>query len=132
MNAKAEILQLLADLPDAPTYADAFDRLRPLYNRAVAPIIAQYGEPPRPLGAWRRHINGTAEVVEHRKVRIGRADLLSLVQHIPEDGSASGIVDEALYQLVLSFSIDRACQLIADGMGLPREEVKQRMPILAA
>ena len=58
MTAREEILLLLESLPDAPTYADAFDRLRPLYNREVAPIISQYGNPPRPLGHWRRDITG--------------------------------------------------------------------------
>ena len=54
LSVKEEILALLAGLPDAPTYADAFDRLRPLYYRHVAPIIAQYGKtspPGRPVEA---------------------------------------------------------------------------------
>ena len=50
MTAKEEMLALLESLPDAPTYADAFDCLRPLYNREIAPIIAQYGNPPPPSG----------------------------------------------------------------------------------
>ena len=37
MTARDDILQLIATLPDVPTYADAFDLLRPLYNREVAP-----------------------------------------------------------------------------------------------
>jgi hypothetical protein len=52
MSVRDEILERLERLPDVPTYADAFDQLRPLYNRDVAPIIAQYGEPPRPQGQW--------------------------------------------------------------------------------
>ena len=61
MTAKEEILELMESLPDKPTYADAFERLRPLYNREVAPIIAQYGNSPRPPGHWRRDITGPAE-----------------------------------------------------------------------
>ena len=56
MTTKEEILALLEGLPETPTYADAFECLRPLYNREVAPIIAQYGNPPRPLGHWCRDI----------------------------------------------------------------------------
>ena len=37
MTANEEILELMEGLPDTPTYADAFTRLRPLYNREVAP-----------------------------------------------------------------------------------------------
>ena len=79
LSAKEEILTLLAGLPDAPTYADAFDRLRPLYYRHVAPIIAQYGNPPRPSGQWRRDITGaggigSAEAGQGRQGRIAPAD----------------------------------------------------------
>ena len=130
MNPKEEILELLAEQPEAPTYADVFDQLRPLYIRDVAPIIAQYGEPPRPHGHWRRHITGTAEAEEQLNVRIAKAKLVSLIQRLPADGTASETIDEAMFQLVLSYSIDMACQHIADGMGIPRQEVKQRMPIL--
>jgi len=41
MTAKEEILELIGSLSEFPTYAEAFDLLRPLYNREVAPIIAQ-------------------------------------------------------------------------------------------
>ena len=79
MTAKDEILELLEGLPDTTTYADAFDQLRPLYNRAVAPIIAQYGEPPGPSGPWRREITDPAAMQEQRRVGINKADPLRLV-----------------------------------------------------
>ena len=132
MTAKRqEILYLLTRMPENPSYAAAFDQLRPLYLREVAPIIAQYGHPPRPLGNWRRDITGAVEAEEQMRVRISKAELLSLMQPLPPDASAAEVIDEAMYQLVLSYSIDKACQNVADGMGISRQEVNQRMPILA-
>ena len=118
-------------MPENPSYAAAFDQLRPLYLREVAMIIAQYGHPPRPLGNWRRDITGAVEAEEQMRVRISKAELLSLMQRLPPDASAAEVIDEAMYQLVLSYSIDKAYQNVADGMGISRQEVNQRMPILA-
>ncbi len=131
MTAEEYILEQLAVLPDVPSYADVFDWLRPLYFREVAPIIAQYGDPPRPHGHWRRDITGSAETEEQKRACITRQELLSLMHRLPADAPVAEIIDEAMYQLVLSYSIDKACQNIADGMGLPRKEVKHRMSIVA-
>ena len=127
MTSKEEILELMAGLPDAPTYADAFDRLRPLYNREVAPIIAQYGAPPRPQGLWRRDITGPVEMEEQRKVRANKSELLRLMRLLPADATAPELVDGAMYELVLSYCIENAGRQIAEGKGLPHEEVKRRM-----
>lgn len=127
MTAKQEILALLEGLPEAPTYADAFDRLRPLYNREVAPIIAQYGNPPRPQGQWRRDITGAAEAEEQKRVRSDKSELIRLMQLLPADATVAETVDEAVYKLVLSYIIDKAEQQIAEGKGIPHEEVRQRM-----
>ena len=127
MTAKEEILALLQELPDAPTYADAFDRLRPLYNREVAPIIAQYGNPPRPLGHWRRDITGAAEAEAQKRVRANKSELLRLMRLLPADATAPELVDGAMYELVLSYCIENAGRQIADGKGISRQEVKRRI-----
>ncbi len=127
MTAKDEILRLLEELPNTPTYADAFDRLRPLYNREVAPIIAQYGNPPRPLGHWRRDITGAAEAEGQKRVKADKAELLSLMRLLPADTATAETVDDAMYKLVLSYSIENAGQQIAEGKGIPHQEVKRRI-----
>lgn len=127
MTAKDEILALMKGLPDAPTYADAFNRLRPLYNLAVAPIIAQYGNPPGPPGHWRRDITGSAEAEEQERVKADKAELLRLMHLLPADASIAETVDEAMYKLILSYSIDKSSLQIAEGKGIPHEEVKRRM-----
>ena len=127
MTAKDEILELLEGLPDTTTYADAFDQLRPLYNRAVAPIIAQYGEPPGPSGPWRREITDPAAMQEQRRVGINKADPLRLVQSLPARASQAETVDKAMYQLVISYSIDRDCRQIADGQGIPHHDVREHL-----
>ena len=127
MTSKEEILALLEGLPDAPTYADAFDRLRPLYNREVAPIIAQYGEPPLSHGHWRRDINGPAETEQQKQVKADQAELLRLMGLLPIEASAAETVDDAMYRLVISYSIDKASLQIAERKGIPHEEVKQRI-----
>ena len=127
MTAKEEILLLLESLPDTPTYADAFERLRPLYNREVAPIIAQYGNPPRPLGHWRRDITGSAEAEAHKQVRANKSDLLRLMELLPADDAPAETVDEAMYKLFLSYRIDLAEKQISEGMGIPHAEVRQRL-----
>ena len=110
-----------------PTYADAFDRLRPMYNREVAPIIAQYGNPPRPQGHWRCDITGPAEAEEQKRVRSDKSELIRLMHLLPADATVAETVDEAMYKLVLSYSIDKASLQIAQGKGIPHEEVKRRM-----
>ena len=127
MTAKEEILELLEGLPDGPTYADAFDRLRPLYNREVAPIISQYGNPPRPLGHWRRAITGQMEVEEQKQVRTTKSDLVHLMEQLPSNASVPETVDEAVYKLFLSYRIDLGEKQIAEGMGIPHAEVRQRL-----
>ena len=127
MTDKKEILSLLEGLPDTPTYADAFDRLRPLYNREVAPIIAQYGNPPRPLGHWRRDITGSAEAEAQKQVRANKSELLRLMRLLPADTTAPELVDEAMYELVLSYCIENASGQIAEGKGISHEEIKQRL-----
>lgn len=127
MTAKEEILALIEILPDAPTYADAFDLLRPLYNLEVAPIIAQYGNPPRPLGHWRRAITGQMEVEEQKQVRTTKSDLVHLMEQLPSNASVPETVDEAVYKLFLSYRIDLGEKQIAEGMGIPHAEVRQRL-----
>ena len=127
MTAKEEILARLQELPDAPTYADAFDRLRPLYNREVAPIIAQYGNPPRPLGHWRRDITGAAEAEAHKQIRANKSELLQLMELLPADAAPAETVDEAVYKLFLSYRIDLGEKQISEGMGIPHAEVRQRL-----
>ncbi len=127
MTAKDEILRLLEELPNTPTYADAFDGLRPLYNREVAPIIAQYGNPPRPLGHWRRDITGVAEAEEHKKVRTTKTGLMRLMEHLRANASVAETVDEAMYELFLSYRIEHGEKQIAEGKGIPHEEVRLRI-----
>ena len=127
MTAKEEILELMEGLPDAPTYAEAFDRLRPLYNREVAPIIAQYGNPPRPQGHWRRDITGAAEMEAQKRVRANKSELLRLMRLLPADATAPELVDGAMYELVLSYCIENAGRQIAEGKGIPHQEVKRRI-----
>ena len=130
MTAKEEILALIGILPDAPTYADAFDLLRPLYNLEVAPIIAQYGNPPRPLGHWRHAITGLKEVEEQKQVRTTKSDLVHLMEHLPSSASVPETVDEAMYKLFLSYRIDLGEKQIVEGMGIPHAEVRQRLALL--
>ena len=99
MTAKDEILELLEGLPDTPSYADVFERLRPLYNREVAPIIAQYGNPPCPPGHWRQDITGAAEAEDQKRVKAERADLLQLMRLLPADATVAETVDDAMYKL---------------------------------
>lgn len=106
MTAKEEILALMESLPDAPTYADAFGLLRPLYNREVAPIIAQYGNPSRPQGHWRRDITGMAEAEAQKQIRANKSELLRLMELLPADDAPAETVDEAMYKLFLSYRID--------------------------
>ena len=127
LSAKEEILTLLAGLPDAPTYADAFDRLRPPYYRHVAPIIAQYGNPPRPSGQWRRDITGAEEVEAQKRVKADKAELLRLMRGLPDAASATETVDEAMYELVLSYYIETAGRQMTEGKGIPWEEVQRRL-----
>lgn len=127
MTIKQEILALLQGLPDATTYADAFDCLRPLYNREVAPIIAQYREPPRSQGLWRRDINGLVEAEEQKGVKADRAELVRLMRLLPADVTPAETVDDAMYRLVISYSVDKASLQIVEGKGIPHEEVKQRI-----
>ena len=127
MTAKEEMLALLESLPDAPTYADAFDCLRPLYNREIAPIIAQYGNPPHPLGHWRRDITGASEAEEQKQVRANKSELLRLMRLLPADATAPELVDGAMYELVLSYCIEKAGRQIAEGKGISHEEIKQRL-----
>lgn len=127
MTAKQEILELMKGLPESPTYADAFDRLRPMYNREVAPIIAQYGNPPRPQGHWRRDITGPAEAEEQKRVRSDKSELIRLMHLLPADATVAETVDEAMYKLALSYSIDKASLQIAEGKGIPHQEVKRRV-----
>ena len=118
---------MLGGLPDAPTYAESLDRLRPLYNREVAPVIAQYGNPSRPLGHWRRDITGPTGAEEQKRVKADRAELLRLMRLLPADATVAETVDDAMYKLVLSYSIDKASKDITEGKGVPHEEVKLRM-----
>ena len=127
LSAKEEILTLLAGLPDAPTYADAFDRLRPLYYRHVAPIIAQYGNPPGPSGQWRRDITGAEESEAQKRVKADKAELLRLMRGLPDAASATETVDEAMYELVLSYYIETAGRQMTEGKGIPWEEVQRRL-----
>ena len=127
MTAKDEILELMEGLLDTPTYADAFERLRPLYNREVAPIIAQYGNPPRPLGHWRRDITGLSESEEQKRVSTTKSDLIHLMEHLPSNASVAETVDEATYKLFLSYRIDLGEKQLAEGMGIPHAEVRQRL-----
>ena len=127
MTAKDEILELMEGLPDVPTYADAFEQLRPLYYREVAPIIAQYGNPPRPLGHWRRAITGQVEAEEQKQIRTIKSDLVHLMEHPPSNASVPETVDEAMYKLFLSYRIDIGEKQIAEGMGIPHEEVKRHI-----
>ena len=127
MTAKEEILALIERLPDTTTYADAFDQLRPLYNRAVAPIIAQYGEPPGPTGPWRREITDPAVAQEQRRVGTTKAQLAGLMRLLPSEAAAAVIVDEALYKLSLSYIVDKASLQIAEGRGIPHTEVLQHL-----
>ena len=127
MTAKEEILELIEGLPNAPTYADAFELLRPLYNREVAPIIAQYGNPPHPPGHWRRDITGPAETEEQKRVKADRAELLRLMRLLPAEASTAETVDDAMYKLVLSYIIDKASLQIAEGKGIPHQEVKRQI-----
>ena len=127
MTARDQILGLITQLPDATTYADAFAALRPLYNREVAPIIAQYGNPPRPQGQWRRDITGATESEEQKSVCTSRAELLGLMHLLPADATPAEAVDEAMYKLVLSYSVEKASQQIAEGMGISHEDVKRSM-----
>ena len=127
MTVKGEILALLRGLPDTSTYADAFDCLRPLYNREVAPIISQYGNPPRPLGHWRRAITSHKEVEEQKQVRTTKSDLVHLMEQLPSNASVPETVDEAVYKLFLSYRIDLGEKQIAEGMGIPHAEVRQRL-----
>ena len=107
MSAKEEILELMEGLPDAPTYADAFDRLRQLYNREVAPIIAQYGRPPSPPGHWRRDITGPAEAVEQKRVITTRSELLQLMQELPDEADVEDTIAEAMDRLYLLYRVAR-------------------------
>ena len=125
MSVRDEILERLERLPDVPTYADAFDQLRPLYDRDVAPIIAQYGEPPRPQGQWRRDITGEAEGEEQKFVRTSKCELLDVMFLLPADATPAVTVDEAMYKLVQSYIVDKASQQIAFEKGIHREEVRQ-------
>ena len=127
MTAKEEILHLLEGLPDVPTYADAFDCLRPLYNREVAPIIAQYGNPPCPQGHWRRDITGLAEAEDQKRVKTNKAELVRLMRFLPANATTPETVDEAMYKLFLSYRVDLGEKQIAEGMGIPHAEVRQRM-----
>ena len=127
MRPKDAILTMLGELPESTTYADAFAALRPLYDREVAPIIAQYGIPPRPQGTWRREITGAAEAGVQKTVGTTKTELLQQIQALPEDFNAAEFVDEAVYRLVLSYSMDKAIEQIAAGTGIPHEELKHHV-----
>ena len=127
MTAKEEILELMEGLPHNPTYADAFGLLRPLYNREVAPIIAQYGNPSGPQGHWRRDITGMAEAEAQKQIRANKSELLRLMRLLPADAAPAETVDEAMYKLFLSYRIDLGEKQISEGMGIPQAEVRQRL-----
>ena len=127
MTAKDEILDLMQDLPDTPNYAEVFNSLRPLYNQAVAPIIAQYGDPPCPQGQWRRDITGQTEAEEQSRVHTVKTDLVALMQSLPTRTSAAETVDHAMYELIQSYSRDKAINQIAEGQGIPHNKVRRRI-----
>ena len=59
-------------------------------------------------------------------MRSEKAELLQLMRLLPA-ADAPETVDEAMYNLVLSYSIDKACNQIAEGKGVPYEDVRQRL-----
>ncbi len=132
MKAKEVILELINSLPDATTYAEPFDRLRPLYYRDVAPIIAQYDQPPRPLGTWRRDITGSVEAQEQTNIWTSRDAILGIVEFLPSDASPAEAVDEAMYRLVLSYSYEKAIKQTAEDKGIPHEDVRQQLALWRA
>lgn len=60
-------------------------------------------------------------------MKADKADLLRLMQLLPADAAPVEIVDEAMYKLVLSYTIDKASLQIAEGKGIPHEEVKRHI-----
>ena len=124
MTAKEEIIRLVKGLPDCPTFFQAFDCLRPLYDKEVAPIIAGYN-PLRPQDHWRRDISNPVDVEEQGKLTTTRTELVELMQLLSDD-AVEETVNEAMYKLVLFYGIELARKQSSEGDGVPHEEVKRR------
>ncbi len=60
-------------------------------------------------------------------MKADRAELVRLMSTLLADATAAETVDDAMYKLVLSYSIEKASKNIADGKGIAQEEVKLRM-----
>jgi len=60
-------------------------------------------------------------------VEADRAELLRLMRLLPDEVSTAETVDDAMYKLVLSYIIDKASLQIAEGKGIPHQEVKRRI-----
>lgn len=53
-----------------------------------------------------------------------KEEILLLLESL-SDATVAETVDDAMYKLVLSYSIDKFSQQITEGKGIPQEEVKQ-------
>ena len=125
MSAKGKIIKLMEELPDTPTFSQAFDCLRPIYEQEVAPIIAQYN-PPRVQDVWRRDITDPSAAEEQKKVTTPRTVLVNLMQCLPEDESLAETVNAAVYELTILYGIELSSKQIAEGKVIPHEEVMRR------
>lgn len=126
MTAKQEILKLMDGLPDTPTFAEVFDRLRPIYNREVAPLIAQFN-PPRVQDVWRSDITGWAEYEKQKTIPAHKAAIVKLMQQfLPDDATMSETVNVAAYELVILYGVELSRKQIAESKVTPHEEIKRR------
>ena len=124
MSAKGEIIRLMEGLPDTPTFSQAFDCLRPVYQKEVAPVIARYN-PPRVQDAWRRDITDPS-AEEQKRVTTTRTALVNLMQCLPDDESLAETVNAAAYELTILYGIELSSKQIAEGKVIAHEEVMRR------
>ena len=125
MSAKRKIIELMEGLPDTPTFSQAFDCLRPVYQKEVAPVIARYN-PPRVQDVWRRDITDPSAAEEQKKVTTTRTALVNLMQCLPDDESLAETVNAAAYELTILYGIELSSKQIAEGKVISHEEVMQR------
>ena len=101
MSGKDEIPDLIEDLPETPSYDDAFQPIHPVYNREGAPSSLSKATHPAHWAAGGRDTTGSAEAEEQRTELASNTELLCLRERIPTDSSTAETVDDEASNLAL-------------------------------
>ena len=56
-----------------------------------------------------------------------KEEIIQLMQELPEEAGVEDTIAEAMDRLYLLYRVERGDRQIADGKGIPHEEVRRRM-----